>query len=92
MSKQDILSRLAAGECLLLDGATGSELQKRGVNVSQGITDEGKLGAWSATALGDAPEIVRQVHADYLHTGADIITTNSFWTNRPRLAMAGLED
>ena len=92
MSKQDVLSRLAAGECLLLDGATGSELQKRGVNVSQGVTDSGNLGAWSATAMGDAPEIVRQVHEDYLRIGVDIITTNSFWTNRPRLAMVGLAD
>ncbi len=92
MSEQNILSRLAAGERLLLDGATGSELQKRGVNVSQGVTDAGNLGTWSATAMGDAPEIVRQVHEDYLRVGVDIITTNSFWTNRPRLAMVGLAD
>lgn len=90
--QHDILSRLAQGECLLLDGATGSELQRRGVSVSKGITEEGKLGAWSATALGDAPEIIRQVHEDYLHEGADIISINSFWTNRPRLEMVGLAD
>jgi homocysteine S-methyltransferase len=90
MKRRDILARLAAGEHLLLDGATGSELQRRGVNVSQGIAPDGGLGAWSATAMGDAPEVVREIHEDYLRAGADIITTNSFWTNQFRLGMVGL--
>ena len=92
MNRDDIQSRLTKGDRLLLDGATGSELQRRGVNVSKGVTSEGGLGAWSATAMGDAPELVREVHEDYLREGADIITTNSFWTNRERLGMVGLAD
>ena len=70
---------------------TGSELGRRGVNVSKGSTNE-KLGPWSATANVDAPSIVRQVHEDYLRLGVDIITSNSFWTNRPKLAVIGLSD
>jgi len=92
MSRSDILSRLAKGEKFLLDGATGSELQQRGVNVSKGIQKDGKLGAWSATALGEAPEVVTAVHEDYLRVGCDILTTNSFWTCPTRLGMAGLAD
>jgi S-methylmethionine-dependent homocysteine/selenocysteine methylase len=92
MARRDIRERLANGERLLLDGATGSELERRGVNVAKGVTPEGGLGAWSATAMGDAPEIVRQVHEDYLRLGCDIITTNSYNTNRGILSRVGQAD
>jgi S-methylmethionine-dependent homocysteine/selenocysteine methylase len=91
MPSRALLDRLRAGEMLLLDGATGSELQRRGVNVAQGATAE-KLGVWSATANLDVPEIVQQVHEDYLRLGVDIITSNNFWTSRPRLALIGGAD
>jgi S-methylmethionine-dependent homocysteine/selenocysteine methylase len=93
MPSIDILSRLAAGDHLLLDGATGSELQHRGVNVSKGMASDGSvLGAWSATAMVDAPEVVRAIHEDYLRVGADIITANSYNTNRGQLRRVGMED
>ena len=92
MTKRDITSRLASGERLLLDGGIGSELQRRGVDLSKGTISDTDLGAWSATAMGDAPDVVRAVHDDYLRVGADIITTNSFWTNRTRLGMVGRAD
>src|SRR5215471_10314861 len=76
---------------MLLDGAMGSELQRRKVWVSHGATAD-SLGAWSATAMRDAPEIVREIHEDYFRAGADIATTNSFWTNSVRLGLAGLAD
>jgi S-methylmethionine-dependent homocysteine/selenocysteine methylase len=91
MPSRSITHRLAAGEILLMDGATGSELHRRGVNVSKGA-ELGKLGPWSATANIDAPEVVRQVHEDYLRIGADIITSNNFWTSAARLGMVGLAD
>lgn len=68
---------------LLLDGATGTELNRRGVDTG--------LPLWSANALtSDAGlEVLRQVHLDYLNAGADIITTNTFRTNRRALAGKG---
>jgi methionine synthase I (cobalamin-dependent) len=87
---RDILTRLRHGDRLLLDGATGSELQRRGVNVSKGASAEGGLGAWSATAMEDAPEVVRAIHEDYLRVGADMITANSYNTNRGQLSRVGL--
>jgi S-methylmethionine-dependent homocysteine/selenocysteine methylase len=78
------------GDPNLLDGGTGSELQRVGVNVSKGASVAGGLGAWSATAMEDAPEVVRQIHEDYLRVGADVITANSYNTNRGQLARVGL--
>src|ERR1017187_1521579 len=68
---------------LLLDGGTGRELLKRGVPILTEI--------WSATALYLAPDIVRQVHTDFIDAGADIITTNTYGIARERLAREGIE-
>lgn len=68
---------------LLLDGGTGRELLKRGVPILTEI--------WSATALELAPDIVRQVHADFIAAGADIITTNTYGIGRERMAREGIE-
>tara|TARA_Y100000590_G_scaffold406594_1_gene496051 strand:- start:793 stop:1722 length:930 start_codon:yes stop_codon:yes gene_type:complete len=69
-------------ETLLLDGATGTELERRGVDIS--------LPLWSARAILDAPEVLMQIHLDYLLAGADIITTNTFRTHRHNLALSGI--
>ena len=91
MVRPDVMSRLARGERLLMDGAMGSELHRRGVEVAKG-SDSGNPGPWSANANIDAPDKVRQVHEDYLRVGADINLSNNFWTSRPRLAKVGKED
>lgn len=68
---------------LLLDGGTGRELLKRGVPILTEI--------WSATALYQAPDVVKQVHADFIDAGADIITTNTYGIARERMAREGIE-
>jgi S-methylmethionine-dependent homocysteine/selenocysteine methylase len=74
------LNLIVNSRLLLLDGATGTELNRRGVDTG--------LPLWSANALTtDAGlSILRQVHLDYLNAGADVITTNTFRTNRRALA------
>jgi S-methylmethionine-dependent homocysteine/selenocysteine methylase len=91
MPRQSVTERLRNGEVLLMDGGTGSELQRRGVEVLLGSKGD-KLGPWSATANVDAPDVVQQVHQDYLRVGADIIISNNFRTTRTRLAPVGLGD
>ena len=66
---RNIAERLRAGERFLLDGATGSELQRRKVDLSYGISEDGELGVWSATAMRDAPDQVRAVHEGGLSAG-----------------------
>ena len=69
---------------ILLDGGMGRELRYRGVDVLTSI--------WSANGLISAPDIVRQIHQDYISAGADIITTNTYGIIRSNLAKEGLED
>ena len=78
--------RLASERPLLLDGATGAELNRRGVDTG--------LPMWSANALlTDAgQDVLRQIHADYLSAGAEILTTNTFRTHRRALAPSGNAD
>ena len=80
----EIHERLAAGEVILLDGATATELQRRGAPMDSV--------AWSATALLTHPEVVREVHGDYIEAGADVIITNTFSTARHVLERAGMGD
>jgi S-methylmethionine-dependent homocysteine/selenocysteine methylase len=89
MPRRSVTERLRAGEVLLMDGGTGSELQRRGVEVLLGSRGD-KLGPWSATANLDAADVVQQVHQDYLRVGADVIISNNFRTTRTRLAPVGL--
>jgi len=69
---------------ILLDGGMGRELRFRGVDVMTSI--------WSARALIDAAEIVREIHSDFIAAGADIITINSYGIVKSNLAWAGIED
>ena len=55
---------------LILDGSMGLSLKSKGVEVPTDI--------WSAHALMAAPDVVRELHADYIRAGADIITTNNY--------------
>lgn len=86
-----VMDRIAAGETLLMDGGTGSEIQRRGVDVLLGSQGD-KLGPWSATANVDAADVVQQVHRDYLRCGADVIISNNFRTTRSRFEPVGLGD
>ncbi len=71
------LDRLSQNKPLLLDGATGTELNRRGVDTG--------LPLWSARALIENPAAVRSIHADYIAAGADVLTTNTFRTHRRTL-------
>ncbi|MDT8442349.1 MAG: homocysteine S-methyltransferase family protein [Desulfuromonadales bacterium] len=74
------LERIAS-EVLVLDGAMGTLLQERGLPPGGCPEEMNRL----------APETVQSIHAAYAATGADILVTNSFGGNRPKLAHYGLE-
>ena len=66
---------------IILDSAMGTELQSRDIDIS--------LPLWSARALIVKPDTVRQIHIDNIDAGADIITTNTFRTQRRTFEKAG---
>ena len=76
------LEILRSGETILLDGATGSELENRGIKMDN---------SWCATASLEF-DILKQIHKDYINAGAKIITTNTYASNRMILEVAGVED
>jgi homocysteine S-methyltransferase len=61
---------LARQGFVMLDGGLATEMEARGADLDDDL--------WSAKMLIDAPEIIRQVHADFLKAGSDIITTATY--------------
>lgn len=76
------LERLAQEKPLLADGAMGTLLHARGVSSQAGF-DELNL---------TRPELVAQVHREYIAAGAELVETNTFAANRYKLAEYGLAD
>ncbi len=76
------LDHMLRSRVLVCDGAMGTMLHSAGVPLDRSLS--GLNLAW--------PDLVRDLHAAYLAAGADIVQTNTFDANRPRLARAGLQD
>ncbi len=82
MPSSRFLERLQSGLTLVLDGATGTNLQRRGL----------PTGVPSDLWVLDNPAQVIQLHRDFIAAGADIILTNTFGSTQLHLAHAGLAD
>jgi 5-methyltetrahydrofolate--homocysteine methyltransferase len=67
---------------VLLDGATGTELQKR--NMPQGVCPE----QWAM----EHPEVIMEIQKRYVEAGSDIIYTCTFGGNRIKLGEFGLAE
>ncbi len=70
MSYDKIKQKLANGQHIILDGGTGTDIQRRGAPMS-GDT-------WCADVNATHGHIVRAVHDHYISVGADVITANTF--------------
>lgn len=75
-------ARLADGGVVVLDGGTGTELEKRGGQMHGEV--------WCAAATLTHGEVLQGLHEDYIRAGADIITANTFSANLNMLGPAGL--
>lgn len=66
----------------ILDGGLATQLEAHGCDLSDDL--------WSARLLVDDPQIIRQVHAEYLWAGADCIITASYQATIPGFKAKGL--
>ena len=74
------LERLQAGDVLVADGATGTNLQQRGL--ARGTPSE----RW----VLENPSQIGALHSDFIAAGSDIVLTSTFGGTTVRLEQAGL--
>ncbi len=75
-----ILERLATGEILIFDGATGTYLQQHGL----------EPGGSPELMNADNPDLIQQMARHYFEAGSDIVLTNSFGGNKFMLERYGV--
>ena len=66
----------------VFDGAMGTRLYDKGVYINRSYDELNLV----------APDLVREVHEEYVRAGAEIIETNSFGATRNKLQPYGLEE
>jgi len=68
---------------MILDGGLATELEARGCDLSDDL--------WSARVLMDEPDLIRDVHLDYLRAGADCVVSASYQATFEGFAKRGLD-
>lgn len=79
--QKDILKYLE-DNVVLFDGGMGTEIYDKGFFINK---------SYDAVTL-DSPEIITEIHRNYIAAGADVIETNTFGANRDKLEKYGMED
>ena len=79
---KDFREILDSDRVYVFDGAVGTRLYDKGVYINRSY-DELNIAA---------PDLVREVHEEYVKAGADVIETNSFGATRHKLQPYGLEN
>ncbi|MEL0617909.1 homocysteine S-methyltransferase family protein [Cobetia marina] len=71
-----------AGDVVLLDGGMGQELVRRSGREPTPL--------WSSQVMLDQPELVRDLHLDFIRAGSRVITLNTYTATPQRLTLAGV--
>ncbi|MDJ0941452.1 MAG: methionine synthase, partial [Woeseiaceae bacterium] len=81
---------------LILDGAMGTMIQ--GYGLSEDDYRGERFADWPSDLKGNndllsitKPDVIREIHTQFLEAGADIIETNTFNSNAPSMADYGME-
>ena len=75
---------LCQQKVLVVDGASGSELENKGHDINDSL--------WSAKLLMENPDAIVELHRDYLKAGADCITTVSYQATVEGFMKRGLSE
>ena len=75
---ESILSRYPL---MVLDCALGTEIAKRGFDTNDSL--------WSAKALYERPELIREIFEEYYDQGADLVATASYQATIPGFEAKG---
>ncbi len=81
---EELLNRLRNGAQVMIDGGTGTEVERRGVPQLEN--------AWNGGGALSHPDTVRGIHEDYIRHGAEIVISNTFATSRNLMEDAGVLD
>src|SRR5690606_22962219 len=91
-----LLKELLTERILLLDGAMGTMIQ--GYRLSEDDFRGERYREWHRDLKGNndllsitRPEVIRDIHRQFLEAGADIIETNTFNSNAPSMGDYGME-
>ena len=79
-----IQDKLNNGKIVILDGANGSELEKRGARMDRA--------GWCGPASITHPKILEDIHKDYILAGAEVIISNTFSSARHVLEYSTFKD
>ena len=82
MTTDTFKTLIEQGTPTLMDGAIGTELYNRGIFINR---------CFEEVNLGN-PVLIKQIHADYLKAGAQVLSTNSWGANRVKLKAHNLDD
>ncbi len=73
--------RLSNGKTVIMDGGVSTEMERKGLAMNDDV--------WSGIAHVSHPDIVREVHEDYIRAGAEVITASTFAAAPHVLASVG---
>ena len=77
-----LLERLAAGPVICAEGYL-FELERRGYL---------QAGAFVPEVIFEHPEVVAQLHRDFVHAGSDVVEALTYYAHREKLRLLGYED
>ncbi len=81
MAGKGLRERLAAGPVICAEGYL-FELERRGYV---------QAGAFVPEAVLDHPEVVEQLHRDFVHAGSDVVEAFTYYAHREKLRIIGRE-